>query len=288
MGTGWAPAQLHKDQQFLPFKEALLHARSLKLKARKSGRRGARAVRGLPTFPPPRTKSTSTTGGKGTGTGWAPATLHTKEFLPFKKALLHARSLKLKSLKEWEAWCKSGVRTANMPSYPDNVYKHEGWQGYGHWLGTGNTRSPKQFLPFKEALLHARSLKLETRKSGGSGARAVNGLPTCPARPDHIYTHEGWQGYGHWLGTGNIAGGTGQEFLPFKKALLHARSLKLKGVNKMAGVVQERSTGGHHALQPTHNLQARGVARVRALAGQSTTCCRSRGAAVRTLPQLKG
>ena len=25
-----------------------------------------------------------------------------------------------------------------MPSNPDKPYKHDGWQGYGHWLGTGN------------------------------------------------------------------------------------------------------------------------------------------------------
>ena len=34
-------------------------------------------------------------------------------------------------------------------------------------------------------------------------------------------------GYGHWLGTGNVAP-KDKQILPFKKALLHARSLKLK------------------------------------------------------------
>ena len=52
-------------------------------------------------------------------------------FLPFKKALLHARSLKLKSYNEWEVWRKSGERQANMPSRPDQVYKHVGWRRYG-------------------------------------------------------------------------------------------------------------------------------------------------------------
>ena len=36
-----------------------------------------------------------------------------------------------------------------MPSNPEIIYKHDGWQGYGHWLGTGNVASKdKQFLPF--------------------------------------------------------------------------------------------------------------------------------------------
>ena len=45
------------------------------------------------------------------GTGWAPAQLLPKDqkFLPFKKAMPHASSLKLKNLKEWEVWYKSGA-----------------------------------------------------------------------------------------------------------------------------------------------------------------------------------
>ena len=39
-------------------------------------------------------------------------------FLPFKKALLYARSLKLKTVKEWEAWRMTSVRPANIPSTP--------------------------------------------------------------------------------------------------------------------------------------------------------------------------
>jgi hypothetical protein len=63
-------------------------------------------------------------------------------FLPFKKALLYARSLKLKTEKAWRAWRMTGARPANVPSGPDQVYKHDGWQGYGHWLGTA-TVAPK-------------------------------------------------------------------------------------------------------------------------------------------------
>ena len=115
-----------------------------------------------------------------------------------------------------------------MPSHPNTVYKHDGWQGCGHWLGTGTVaHKDKQFLPFKEALLRARSLKLtsntEWREWCKTSARPAN----IPSRPDRVFKHAGWQGYGHWLGTG-AAAPKDQQFLPFKKALLHARSLKLK------------------------------------------------------------
>ena len=62
-------------------------------------------------------------------------------------------------------WCKSGAREAKIPSTPHAVYTHDGWQGYGHWLGTGNQVGGKlDFLPFKKALLYARSLKLKNAK----------------------------------------------------------------------------------------------------------------------------
>ena len=48
------------------------------------------------------------------------------DFLPFKDALVHARALKLKGVQEWEAWRKSGVRPANVPSRPDQIYKDDG------------------------------------------------------------------------------------------------------------------------------------------------------------------
>ena len=148
-------------------------------------------------------------------------------FLPFKKALLYARKLKLNSHSEWQDWAKTGVRPANMPSTPQATYKHDGWQGYGHWLGTGKHVGGKlAFLPFKKALLYARSLKLTTQKQwkewSKTGVRPAN----MPSHPDQIYMHDGWQGYGHWLGTGNVRGGNDQAFLPFKQTLLYARSLK--------------------------------------------------------------
>ena len=100
---------------------------------------------------------------------------------------------------------------------------HDGWQGHGHWLGTGTVAHKDQkFLPFKHALLYARSLKLASstawRVWRKSDARPAN----IPSRPDPVYTHDGWGGYGHWLGTGNLHQ---KEFLPFKKALLYTRSL---------------------------------------------------------------
>ena len=124
-----------------------------------------------------------------------------QQFLSFKKALLYARTLTLSTQDEWKEWSKSGARPANIPSNPNQAYKHEGWghsegwQGWGHWLGIVDAA----FLPFKKALLYARSLNLKTqaawREFQKSGARPSN----VPSAPERVYKHVGWQGFGHWL-----------------------------------------------------------------------------------------
>ena len=129
--------------KFLPFDEALAVARSLGLASRTSGRCGARKGCGLPTCPPTQTRPTRTAGGRGGATGSAPATSTRKQFLPFDEALAVAQSLGLASQKEWKAWCKEGMRPPNVPSHPDRTYKDGGWQGWGHWLGTGNQQAGK-------------------------------------------------------------------------------------------------------------------------------------------------
>ena len=90
------------------------------------------------------------------------------------------------------------MRPANVPSNPQKIYKHDGWQGWGHWLGTGNTCT-KQFLPFEEALAVARSLGLANTKAwyawSKSGARPAN----VPSNPERTYRHTGWLGWEHWL-----------------------------------------------------------------------------------------
>ena len=152
-----------------------------------------------------------------------------QEFLPFKKALLYARSLKLKGKREWQDWSTSTFREANMPSHPNEVYAHDGWLGWGHWLDTGNVATKDhKFLPFKKALLYARSLKLKGVKEWKAWRTSGERPADIPSHPETIYKLDGWLGWGHWLGTGTVAD-KDQKFMPFKKALLHARSLKLKG-----------------------------------------------------------
>ena len=204
--AGLKPRQRLPPFRFLPLEEATMHSSSC--------------------MPPAASDTTAAITDRWLGTGNVGVKHH--QFLPFKKALLYARSLKLKGVKEWQAWCKSGKRPANVPSHPDKAYTQDGWQGLGHWLGTGNVGvKHHQFLPFTKALLYARALKLNTTREWNQWCKTDERQANIPARPDLVYKHDGWQGYGHWLGTGNVAP-KDLKFLPFKEALLYVRSLKLK------------------------------------------------------------
>ena len=155
----------------------------------------------------------------------------TVQFLPFAEALAVARSLNLASSNEWAAWCKEGRRPPNVPSHPDTTYKGGGWQGWGHWLGTGNQSNKakqQQFLPFTEALAVARSLNLANTFEWQQWCKEGMCPPNVPSHPHRTYKGGGWQGYGHWLGTGNQSNKVKREqFLPFDQAMKVARHLRL-------------------------------------------------------------
>ena len=140
-----------------------------------------------------------------------------------------AQSLNLASLFEWQQWCKEDMRPPNVPANPDATYKGGGWQGWGHWLGTGNkVCGAKEFLPFEEALTVAQSLGLANRFEWRGWCKEGMRPPKVPSAPDKTYKGGGWQGWGHWLGNGNQPNKAKREqFPPFDQALSVARQLRL-------------------------------------------------------------
>ena len=151
--------------------------------------------------------------------------------LPFDEALAVARSLNLPSMREWNVWSKEGMRPRNVPSMPNRVYKDHGWQGWGHWLGTGNTQpGTEQFLPFGGGLVVARSLGLASRFEWKVWSKEGLRPPNVPSMPDRVYEDYGWQGWVHWLGSGNIK--KASKFAPCGQALTFARSLNLANMRE--------------------------------------------------------
>lgn len=66
-----------------------------------------------------------------------------RQYRSFDAARTFARSLSLRSYKEWTAFCKGkfpgkAKLPQDIPTHADRTYADKGWSGWGDWLDTGN------------------------------------------------------------------------------------------------------------------------------------------------------
>lgn len=150
-----------------------------------------------------------------------------KNFRLFLEAREYARSLSLKSMEEWKAWCRSSQRPPDIPSTPELAYAGKGWKGFGDWLGTGPVRGSRKFFhPFPKARRFARSLELANQDAWFSFSRSGKRPADIPSNPSSTYATKGWKGWGDWLGNDNAFRPLSR-FRSYKKAREYVRQLKL-------------------------------------------------------------
>ncbi|MFA7219496.1 MAG: integrase repeat-containing protein [Synergistaceae bacterium] len=142
--------------------------------------------------------------GKFLGTGF----IHfaNREYRSYKEAEAFVHRLKLRNGKEWHKYCKSGKKPIDIPSAPHLIYKSKGWKGMGVWLGTGNINNrDKIFLSYEKSERFVCALGLigesEWRMYCKSGRKPHN----IPRAPQVVYKGRGWESWGKFLGTGNVA-----------------------------------------------------------------------------------
>jgi hypothetical protein len=149
-----------------------------------------------------------------------------KEFRSFEDTKKFVQSLNLKGQSDWIEYRKSGNKPDDIPTNPNRTFKKE-WKGYGDFLGTGNVSSHnKIFLSFTDARTFAQSLNLKTVNEWIKYAKSSNKPSNIPSDPSHNYKNKGWDGYGDFLGTGNVYK---KDFLSFEEARKFVQSLGLKG-----------------------------------------------------------
>ena len=73
-------------------------------------------------------------------------------YCPFEEARTFVHQFDLKSKNEWTNWAKTTAKPAYIPADPAGVYKDQGWNGWGDWLGTGAIAPfNRDYRPFEEA-----------------------------------------------------------------------------------------------------------------------------------------
>ena len=144
----------------------------------------------------------------------------------FAEARLLARSLNLPTLEDWLAWAHSAAKPPDIPIYPDNMYRAQGWSGWRDWLGGARPVRRTTFLSFEDARTFAQTLRLSGKAAWMAWVKTDARPATIPADPRDVYGGAGWNGWGDWLGTGNCAS-TAYTFRPFAEARAYARSLNI-------------------------------------------------------------
>lgn len=154
--------------------------------------------------------------------------LGAKQYCSFEDGRLFARSLKIKSAKEWNELYKLGKIPSNIPLSPNSVYSNTGWKSWGDWLGSKYVANQQRlYRDYQSAKFFVSKLGLKSVSEWKDYCKSGKKPTDIPNNPDQYYRDKGWNGYGDWLGTGTIAPHK-STFRSFIEARQFARSLKLK------------------------------------------------------------
>ncbi|MBC8550271.1 MAG: hypothetical protein H8D23_11560, partial [Candidatus Brocadiales bacterium] len=161
------------------------------------------------------------------------------KYRDFKSARKFARNLDLKSVEEWDNYCRGCYPEKkdlpkDIPRRPRGTYLKDGWKGYGDWLGTGRIANFNiVWRDFKSARKYVRGLRIksetEWRAYTSGKLKGHKHKPSdIPSNPNAAYKNKGWRNWGDWLGTSSISPSK-IIFLDFQSARSLVHLLQLKG-----------------------------------------------------------
>ena len=115
----------------------------------------------------------------------------TLNYCSFTEARDFARSLGLKSYKQWKEYCRSGKKRPDIPSDPRRRYPGE-YKSIADWLGT-------EYLSFSEARAFVQKQGLKDHDDWLNYCRSGKKPIYIPSKPEQVYRTE-YKGTKDWLG----------------------------------------------------------------------------------------
>jgi superfamily II DNA or RNA helicase len=212
------------------FEDARAFARGLKLKSMFEWIDYCQAGKKPPDIPtkPSRPYANNGWAGYGDWLGTGNIAPHLRSYRPFKEARAFVRRLGLKSRAEWNEYCWSGKKPADIPAAPEQLYAEAGWVSLGDWLGTGTIASRLlKYRSFNEARAFVRGRGLASNKEWRDYCKGGQKPKDIPTLPEQTYANKGWAGYGDWLGTGAVETRS-RQYRSFEDARAFVRSLGLR------------------------------------------------------------
>jgi predicted helicase len=109
-------------------------------------------------------------GGWGAWLGTGAISTHRRTYRPYDEAVRFVHSLKLKSVAEWDAYCKGErkdlpPKPSDIPADPNQKYGEEFREkgGMGAWLGTGTVATHlRKYRPYDDAVKFVHTLRLRS------------------------------------------------------------------------------------------------------------------------------
>lgn len=236
-----------RHRKYRLFKDARLFARTLNLSSCEEWRafcRGQLPEKGsLPNDIPAKPDNTYKDQGWIGVQDWLGYKSKGDRYRSFEKAKAFARKLKLNSEYGWRQYCEvekeKGSFPEDIPKYPQNIYRGQGWEGFQDWLGYKAQPKRNQIMrPFKEAKRFVRSLNLRSSSEWrlyckGELLGQEKKPDNIPSNPHRTYKSLGWKSMGDWLGTEKVATYR-RQYRPFYEARSFVHSLKLSSSSEWA------------------------------------------------------
>ena len=240
-----------KKKQWRPFEEATKFARKLGLKDGKDYKRYYESGKVPDDIPKcPWAVYSKEWKGKGwgyfLGTGFVAAKY--RNFRSFEDHRIFARSLKLNSETEWQKFCKSGKKPADIYANPSRAFKNKGWKGWPDFLGNDEriATQDREFWNYEKASAFLIKLGIKDKTDFARKCKAGKIPKDIPRDPRTVYKRQGtWKGngWGDFLGTGRIAN-QDKEWLPTIEAKIEARKYQKKlGIKTMEQWVEAHKAG---------------------------------------------
>ncbi|MBT7317202.1 MAG: DEAD/DEAH box helicase family protein [Lentimicrobiaceae bacterium] len=238
LGTG---VIARKDILFRSYDKAKKYVHKLKLKNSSEWRKYSKSLEKPHDIPASPEKVYKNSGWNGFGEWLGTGRLSSKDisYRNFKYARKFVHNLLLKNTNEWKEYCNSEKKPEDIPAYPNQTYKDNGWKSMGDWLGTGSVAS--QYYTYKDfvsARRFIRKLELkninEWREYCKSGNKPIN----IPVAANKTYKNEGWKGWGDFLGNGNISN-RDKTFVTYEKAKLIVKPLQIKSYKEWRNYIKQ-------------------------------------------------
>ena len=141
-------------------------------------------------------------------------------FVTYEEAKKFAKKIPPQTFKEWFEYIEKNSIPKNIPRDPQSFYKKQGtWKGWPDFFGTNRIANrDRVFWSYEKVKRFVAKLNLKSQTEWAKYSKTGKRPLEIPSNPQHHYSDQ-WEGWGEFLGTGNISPSEiSKKTIPWKQA----------------------------------------------------------------------